>query len=175
VTSTPLRTCFLQRAVCGNRESLAGVCLLLQSMDLREDSLDEAGFGVEEDGEGEEGQQSPRPDIPEGAEEGGPGRRQNGRFVCVGAPTYQRVIVNARKRQRVRLDRVTRDLGYMRRNAQGFLHQQGGVVRAESARGSYEAPGSTYIFLHKSELSTRQEEVCVSQDICNFRYHLQGN
>jgi hypothetical protein len=67
----------------------------------------------------------------------------------------------------VRLDRVRRDIGYLRRNAQGFLHQQGGLVRAGSARGSYVAPGSTYIFFHKSHLNTRQEEVCVSQDICN--------
>jgi hypothetical protein len=59
-------------------------------MDPWEGSEDEAGFGLEEEGEGEEGQHSPRPHILEGAEEGGPGpSRQNGRFVREGPQNYK--------------------------------------------------------------------------------------
>jgi hypothetical protein len=135
-------------------------------MDPWEVAEDEAGLWLEEEGEFEEGQQIPR--EMEGAEEGGPRpRRQNGRFAREGPQNYKNTINNARKRERVRLNRVRRDMEFVTRNAQGFVHQQGGVVRAGSARGSYLAPGSTYIFFHKSHLNTRQEEVCVSQDICN--------
>jgi hypothetical protein len=155
--------------VFGNRESLAGVCLFLRSMDPWEVAEDEAGLGLEEEGESEEGQQSPRRHILEGVEEGGPGpRRQNGRFVREGPQNYKSTLDNARKRQRVRLERVKRDIGFLRRNAQGFLHQQGGLARAGSTRGSFLAPGNTYLFFHKSDLNTSQEEVCVTQYI--FQY-----
>jgi hypothetical protein len=69
---------------------------------------------------------------------------------------------NARKHQTVRLGRVKRDIGFLSRNAQGFLRLQGGLVRAGSTRGSFLAPGNTYLFLYKSDLNMRQEEVCIS-------------